>query len=172
LGVGGLTLRKLRSRVVQRPTGFLWIEEGKVAASGYPASRKQLEWVSKQGVNVVLTLTEYPLPSDWVNGLPLTTFHMPMKDHEPPTPESLQEAVVVVRDQLSKGKKVMVHCLAGQGRTMCVLAGYLIAEEGIKPDEAILFLRQKRPGAVEKRQENSVREFAKRSLGDSDLIQR
>ena len=162
MGTGGLFLRKIRASVSDRPTGFTWVEEGKVAASGYPASINQLKWISKQGINSVLTLTEYPIPVEWVTGLPLTTFHVPMKDHEPPSPENLEEAVAIVRDGVLSGKRVLVHCLAGQGRTMCVLAGYLIVERGIGPDEAIGQLREKRPGAVETGQENSVREFARK----------
>jgi citrate synthase len=81
----------------------------------------------------------------------------------------LQEAVSILQDQVSKGRKVIVHCLAGQGRTMTVLAGYLIAEKGMEPDEAIRLLREKRPGAVERRQEDSVREFAIRRLSGSRL---
>jgi atypical dual specificity phosphatase len=164
MGFGGLSLRKLRARVSARPTGFVWVEKDRIAASGYPASRSQLEWVSREGINTLLTLTERPLPAGWLEGLPLQTFHSPMKDHEPPSLEALQKAVDIVLNEIRDGRRVLVHCLAGQGRTMCVVAAYLIAERGIEPEKAISRLRELRPGAVERSQERSVYEFANQRM--------
>ncbi|MGD1055137.1 MAG: protein tyrosine phosphatase, partial [Nitrososphaerales archaeon] len=66
MGTGGLFLRKLRARVSDQPTGFVWVEKGKLAGSGYPASRSQLEWLRNQGIKAILTLTEDPLPGQWL----------------------------------------------------------------------------------------------------------
>ena len=87
--------------------------------------------------------------------------HIPMKDHEPPSLDSLERAAAFVQGEVHAGKKVLVHCLAGQGRTMCVLAAYLMKEKGIGPEEALRTLRALRPGAVEQRQEGAVFDFAK-----------
>jgi atypical dual specificity phosphatase len=167
LGTGGFFLRKVRAKVSDRPTGYLWVEQGKVAASGCPASERQLEWVSKQGVDVVLTLTEDPLPPEWTKGSRLSFTHIPMRDHEPPSLESLEKAASFLQAEVGGGRKVMVHCLAGQGRTMCAIAAYLIKERGMKAEEAIRTLRALRPGAVEDNQEKAVFDFA-RSLGRGD----
>lgn len=165
MGTGGFFLRRVRARVSDRPTGFLWIEKGKVAASGCPASRRQVEWISEQGVNAVLTLTETPLPKEWTDGLGLTLRHVPMKDHEPPSVESLEMAESFVQSEVRSGRKVLVHCLAGQGRTMCVLAAYLIKDRGVGPEEAIRTLRRMRPGAVESSQEKAVLDYAVAAQG-------
>ena len=155
----GYFLRELRAKYSDEPTGFLWVEREKVAASGYPASRGQLEWLAKQGIEVVLTLTEQPLPPEWTEGLPIAFRHTPMKDHMPPEQEDLGIAAAFVRDSVNSGKKVLVHCLAGKGRTMTVLAAYLMMERKMGPEEAIRSLREMRPGAVEKGQEQAVFEF-------------
>jgi atypical dual specificity phosphatase len=160
LGTGGVFLRKVRARVSSRPTGFLWIERDGLAASGYPASRGQLEWVRRQGIDTVLTLTENPLPADWTMGVPLSFEHIPMEDHAPPAQASLEEAATIVQDEIHRQRKVLVHCLAGQGRTMCVVAAYLIKDKGISPQDAIATLRSLRPGAVESGQEKAVYDFA------------
>jgi atypical dual specificity phosphatase len=160
LGTGGVLLRRVRAKVSDRPTGFLWVEQGMVAASGYPASRRQLEWVHRQGVDSVLTLTEDPLPAGWTEGLPMYFEHIPMNDHAPPSLESLEEAVSFVQAEVRRERKVLVHCLAGQGRTMCVLAAYLIKGKGTGPQEAITTLRSLRPGAVESGQEKAVFDYA------------
>lgn len=159
MGTGGLFLRRLRAGLADRPTGFVWVQDGALAASGYPSSRKQLGWVAAHGVNSVLTLTEKPLPGGWVTESGLDVRHVPMKDHEPPSVASLFEASAFIEENVSAGKVVLVHCLAGKGRTMCAVAAYLI-RKGMDADQAISFLRHLRPGAVEFGQEASVREFA------------
>jgi atypical dual specificity phosphatase len=159
LGTGGRLLRKVRAGVTDRPTGFIWVESGALAASGYPASRNQVRWVASRGVNRLLTLTEEPLPSEWVSGLALDVKHVPMRDHQPPSAASLLEASSYIEDSISNGKVVLVHCLAGQGRTMCAIAAYLI-RKGMGVDQSISFLRRLRPGAVESKQEASLHQFA------------
>lgn len=159
MGTGGVFLRKVRATVADKPMGFHWVDYGKLAVSGYPASRRQLEWVSKRGVKSVLTLTEDPLPPAWGNGLGLALEHVPMKDHQPPSLESLEKAASYIQSQVGGGRVVLVHCLAGQGRTMCAIAAYLIRSKGMTAQEAIESLRAMSPGAVERSQEKALRDY-------------
>jgi len=161
LGTGGLFLRKLRARVSDHPTGFVWVEKGKLAGSGYPASRSQLEWLRDQGIRAILTLTENSLPGQWLDGLALEVLHVPMKDHQAPDAASLDEAATFIRDKVKDGKTTLVHCLAGEGRTGCVLAAYLIKERGIAADEAIRTLRRIKPSFVEREQEEAVLDYGR-----------
>jgi protein-tyrosine phosphatase len=55
-----------------------------------------------------------------------------------------------------EGKTILVHCLAGEGRTGCVLAAYLIKDRGVSADEAIKVLRRIKPSFVERDQEKAV----------------
>lgn len=160
MGTGGLFLRKLRARVAEEPTGFVWVEPGKLAGSGYPASRSQLEWLSRSGIKSVLTLTEEPLPEAWTKGLGLVTGHVAMRDHEAPDVESMGRGVDFLVDQLGSGRPALVHCLAGEGRTGCVLSAYLIRTRGVGAAEAIVTLRRVKSEFVEWRQEQAVRDFA------------
>jgi atypical dual specificity phosphatase len=160
LGSAGLFLRKLRANVSATPTGFAWIEKGKLAGSGYPASRKQLEWIAAQGIDVVLTLTEKPLPTELTAGIPMEFVHLSMRDHGVPDPIVLDRGTTIIQTRIDEGKKVLVHCLAGEGRTGCVLAAYLILTRRIDGDEAISILRAVKPSFVEFRQEAAVRSYA------------
>ena len=152
-------LRKLRARVSDEPTGFVWVEDHKLAASGYPASRGQVEWLVGQGISAVLTLTPDPLPGNLVTGLPLELEHIPMQDHQVPTVEMLAEGASKVREMLGRGKTVVVHCLAGEGRTGCVLAAYLMSERKLTADQALRTLREIKPLFVEHQQEKALREY-------------
>jgi len=159
MGTGGIFLRRLRARVSNEPTGFAWVEDRRLAASGYPASRGQLEWLVGRGIGAVVTLTPDPLPKDLAAGLPLELAHLPMQDHQAPTVDALAAGARMVRDLLGSGKVVVVHCLAGQGRTGCVLAAYLMSERKLTADEALKILRGIKPSFVERAQERALREY-------------
>jgi atypical dual specificity phosphatase len=160
LGTGGVFLRKVRARVSEKPTGFVWIEKGKLAGSGYPASRGQLEWLITHGIEVILTLTENPLPYEWLEGLPLKMEHIAMKDHASPDVATLEKAVSFLRGQLNEGRAVLVHCLAGEGRTGCVLAAYLVKERAVGAIEAIRTIQRLKPAFVERSQGKAISEYA------------
>lgn len=164
MGTGGLFLRKLRAKVASEPTGFVWVQEGRLAGSGYPASRSQAEWLVRAGINSILTLTVDPLPPEFTRDLDVVTGHVPMQDHQPPSSDALDRAVKFVEEQLGAGKSVLVHCLAGEGRTGCVLAAYLVRTKGLDADGALAELRKVKPQFVEWRQESSVREYAAKIL--------
>jgi protein-tyrosine phosphatase len=165
LGTGGLFLRKLRARVAVEPTGFVWVQEGRLAGSGYPASRSQVEWLVRAGINSILTLTLDPLPVEFTRGLEVVTGHVPMQDHRPPSTEAMDRAVDFVVEQLAAGRAVLVHCLAGEGRTGCVLAVYLVKTKGLDAEAAMAEIRKAKPQFIERRQENAVREFSAQMLG-------
>jgi atypical dual specificity phosphatase len=159
LGTGGLFLRKLRARIAEQPTGFVWIEKGMLAGSGYPASRGQLEWLRGQGIRAILTLTENSLPSRWLDGLELEVRHIPMRDHLAPGTANLEEAAAFIQDKVKAVRPTLVHCLAGEGRTGCALAAYLIKDRGVTAEEATRILRRIKPLFIERAQENAVVEY-------------
>lgn len=153
-------MRRLRARVADEPTGFVWVEKGMLAGSGLPASRGQVEWLAKSGIRSILTLTLEPFPSAWADGLGITLGHVPMQDHEPPSIRAMDEGVQFIMGQIEEKKPVAVHCLAGEGRTGCVLAAFLIKTKNLSADEALAALRKIKAGFVEWRQEKAVYDYA------------
>lgn len=155
----GDTLRKIRALFTERPYNFGWFN-GQIAASGRPVSRSQLEYVASQGINAIVSLTEDPIPAELLEGLGLEYHHVPVRNHAMPDAETLERAVRLLENLTSSGKRVLVHCAAGQGRTGTVLAAYLMVTEGLPPEEAIARVRSVRPGSVEPEQERGLREWA------------
>ena len=159
MGAGGLFFRKLRAKVADEPTGFVWVEEGRLAGSGYPASKPQVEWLMSQGIDTILTLTRDPLPKESVSGVKVELGHIPLNDHAPPDVPSMEKGAEFIRSHLAGGRKVVVHCLAGEGRTGCILAAYLMKERGIGAEESLKVLRGIKPEFVEWAQEGALKDF-------------
>lgn len=100
----------------------------------------------EQGVAAILSLTPEPhVPSNgWVRKL------HPLPGMRPPRDVAEMELLVAwVEQQRASGRHVLVHCLAGKGRTGTVLAGWLMRHRGLGATAAINHLRQRQPAAVE-----------------------
>jgi atypical dual specificity phosphatase len=160
--VVSLTFRKAYAVLFGRPSNFSWFIEGSVAASGFPGSRKALEWVKRQGIDSILSLTPERIDEAYARQLGLTVARIPLANLRPASPEELAEAVNRLQAEAAE-KKVLVHCLAGVGRTGMVLAAYLVKTKKMSAEEAIAQVRRLRPGSVQrKRQESAVAEYASR----------
>ena len=144
------------------PQGFSWIEKPLLGALARPSSPEDLAWLRKQGVEVLLSLTEDRPRRDWTDAAGLLVFHEPWEDMEPPTQEQIDRTVSVVTRTMDQGKGVAVHCGAGLGRTGVVLAAYFVAK-GATAQNAIARVRRLRPGSVETdEQAEAVEHYARR----------
>ncbi len=162
MGRTGRVYRRIRASFTDRPTFFTWVRARRLAASGRPYSKGQVSWLKGNGVTAILTLTEEPLPGDWTVGL--ETHHIPLEDHAALTAAQMKLGADYIASALSEGKVVLVHCLAGKGRTGCVLAAYMMIYEGKTARQAIDELRSIRGGSVEGPQEYSVLDFEVEAL--------
>jgi protein-tyrosine phosphatase len=76
---------------------------------------------------------------------------MPIPDGDVPDAEFDRRWIVEgakLRERLIEGESVVIHCLAGLGRTGTIAARLLI-EFGVAPPEAIRLVRAAREGAIE-----------------------
>ena len=150
------------------PHGFTWIEKPLLAALARPSSPDDLAWLRKQGVEVLLSLTEDRPRRDWTDGAGLLVFHEPLEDMEAPTQEQIDRSVSVLTRAMDQGKGVAVHCGAGLGRTGVMLAAYFVAK-GATAQNAIARIRRLRPGSVETdEQAEAIEYYARRRRREGD----
>jgi atypical dual specificity phosphatase len=150
------------------PAGFSWIDEPYLAALARPYALEDLTWLRQQGLQLLISLTEMPLRSDWINEAGLLSIHIPIEDMHAPTMEQLNSAVSAIKRARERGMGLAIHCAAGLGRTGTVLAAYLVSQ-GLGAREAIARVRELRPGSVETpEQEAAIEEYAGRLRGPSE----
>lgn len=112
-----------------------------------PTSVSEIDWILKQGVKSIVTMTENSLPESWVKNVKY--LHVPTEDFSAPDMEQIDEAVEFIRNRIESNEPVMVHCAAGIGRTGTILACYLIKYEKIPAKNAIQKVRKERPGSIQ-----------------------
>jgi len=152
--------RKVHGTVTGRPDKFSWLIENKLAGSGIPTSINEVEWIIEQGVKSIVTIREEPLDDDWVKDV--NYLHIMSNDMGVPEFDDLVSTVDFIHSRITNNEPVMVHCLAGLGRTGTILACYLVKYQNMPADKAIQKIREERSGSIQSYpQEEIIFQFAK-----------
>jgi len=99
-------------------------------ALGYaPRSHDHLETIRQQEISAIVNLCAecYDL-HDTEKNAGFALFYMPIPDEEAPTLEDLEKALNWVAECINSGKKVLVHCRFGIGRTGTFVVAYLMSK--------------------------------------------
>ena len=152
--------RKVHGTVTGKPDNFSWLIENKLAGSAIPTSNDEVQWVIEQGVKSIVTVREEPLDNDWVKNV--NYLHVHSNDMGVPEFDDLVSTVDFIHRRITNNEPVMVHCLAGLGRTGTLLACYLVKHQKMSADDAIQKVREERPGSIQSYpQEEMIFQFAK-----------
>ena len=102
--------RKVHGKITKKPTNFSWLIEDKLAGSGMPTSSDEFDWILKQGVTSIVTMTENALPEEWVSDIGY--LHVPTPDFTAPDMDKFEQIkmieLVKVEDPDSDGGITLV----------------------------------------------------------------
>ena len=90
--------RRVHGRITKKPTNFGWLINNKLAGSGMPTSVAELEWVRKQGVKSIITMTENPLPESWIKDI--NYLHVPTEDLSAPDMDKIDQTVDFIQERI------------------------------------------------------------------------
>ena len=145
-----------------KPDAFSWVIPDVLAATARPwNTRLEIEFFKDAGIDVIITLMERPLAQPLIEEFGFEYHHFPIRDFSAPTQKQIKEFVKAVDSAREAGKKVVVHCLAGHGRTGTMIACYLVSR-GRSSNQAIAETRDLRPGSIETySQERAIHQYAR-----------
>ena len=156
----GNAKRKLHGMITGKPDNFSWLIEDKLAGSAIPTSKDEVKWLQEEGVKSIVTIREEPLDDDWTSDV--NYLHVLSDDMGVPTFDDLKNSVDFIHDRIENNEPVLVHCLAGLGRTGTILACYLIKYQKMSAEYAIQHVRKKRHGSIQSFvQEELIFQYAK-----------
>ncbi len=128
---------------------FSWLIEGEIAGMAKPASTvSDFEFLKDNNIDAIVSLSEFPLDANLVEAFGFEVKHIPVRDFESPRLEQVGDFLKFAKKIRTDGKKLVVHCDAGAGRTGTMLACYLVSK-GYDAAKAIEEVRRKRPGSIE-----------------------
>ena len=151
---------------------YYTIDGGRLAGLPGPA---YMEWdfarLRKMGYSVVVSLECDRLNTFEIEDAGFEHKKICVEDFSAPTFDQIDEFLAFVDAKLAAGKKVLVHCYAGRGRTGTMLAAHLICR-GMSPEAAIREIRERAAaaygtvrGVIEPEQEEILHQYARRLAG-------
>jgi len=147
---------------------YYTIDGGRLAGLPGPAF---MEWdfarLRKMGYSVVVSLECDRLNTFEIEDAGFEHKKICVEDFTPPTFDQIDEFVAFVEAKFSEGKKVLVHCYAGRGRTGTMLAAFLI-HRGMSSEAAIREIRERAGeaygttrGVIEPEQEETLHQYSR-----------
>lgn len=139
-----------------------WVTD-QLAVGAAPMSQPQLDSLHEQGVSAIMNLCgEFCDLHDIECGAGFDVYYMPLEDEEAPELTELEKGLGWLDEALYLGKKVLIHCRHGIGRTGTVLNAYLL-RRGLGHKEAWRRLKKLRSKPANFAQWWTIRKYGRKS---------
>lgn len=126
---------------------------------GCRMSTQHVDLLNENDIGAILDVTAEFDGLDWTAyQKDFAYLNIPVLDHTSPTTEQLLHAINWLDQKIADGQKVVVHCALGRGRSVLVVAAYLLAKHpSLTIDEAMANIQSIRTTArLNKRQRSAL----------------
>ncbi len=138
-----------------------WITKD-IAVGAAPSSDASFNTIRQSGIEVILNLcAECGTLHEEERAAGFIVYWLPISDAYTPELDELDNALEWLIDHLQSGKKVLVHCRFGVGRSGTIIAAYLLKTGS--SFKQMLEVMEKTPATmVSSDQRKIIREYAKK----------
>ncbi len=139
---------------------YSWIIENEVMISSLPDSETMLHLLKSAGIRAIVSTERIPFSGEKLEEFGFFHFDLPIIDYSVPTLKQLKEFIRWTKFMRDMNQPILIHCMAGYGRSATLCACYLVIEHDMTADDAIKEIREIRSlNSVEtSQQENFVHE--------------
>lgn len=144
-----------------RANPFDWIMKDNIGASWWP-DPYMFDLFREKGIKVIINCSEFDNRSDIPKDFKYYFFHIP--DYGVPSEEQIQKFLKITDRHRKKKEPMVVHCVAGCGRTGQMIVAYAAYHDLIPKDEdPVKWVRERRNCFLEtEEQKNFARKIAKK----------
>jgi protein-tyrosine phosphatase len=130
-----------------------------------PLSYADLDAVRKEGVDAIVNLCgEYCDLHEIEKDSGFKVYYLPIHDECAPDMKEMEDAITWVGNRIRRGRKVLVHCRFGVGRTGTFVTAYLL-KEGFDMKTASRRLKHTRANPTNSCQWKLLRKYQKKLKG-------
>ena len=121
-----------------------------------------LERLRRQGVGAVVNLcAERPDNPRRLGRAQMDYLWLPVADTQAPTVDQIVQGLAWLEQCLRTGRKVYIHCAAGMGRSVTLLACWYLYTGSMSVPQVLAFVKRRRPQAsLTRRQVRRIEEIA------------
>ena len=121
-----------------------------------------LERLRQLGVGAVVNLcAERPDNPYRLRRAQMDYLWLPVADTHAPTDDQIVQGLAWVEQRVQTGRKVYIHCAAGMGRSVTLLACWYLYAESMNVSQVLAFVKKRRPQTtLTRRQVRRIQEIA------------
>ncbi|MDY0375957.1 MAG: dual specificity protein phosphatase [Desulfobacterium sp.] len=139
-----------------------WITDS-IALGSAPTSYGALDFIKAQKINAIVNLcAEFSDLHELEQNYGFEVYHLPIWDEDIPAMDEMEKALAWLDEAIYLGKKVLVHCRHGIGRTGTFITSYMI-RRGLNLKSAKKKLKCSRANPTNYCQWKLLKQYGKRS---------